>query len=97
MKVKLMPGIASISGKMGKTKDGHRLEFRTYKRPDGKNEVRLYSIPKQTRKKPLSEAEIQARSRFAKVAAEVTKRIKSGDTRSRREIFKEIYAQWFHK
>ena len=95
MKVKLLPGIASISGKMGETKDGNRLEFRTFKKPDGTSEVRLYSIPKQKRKKPLSDAEIQARSRFAKTNAEVTKRVKNGDTRRRQIIFKEVYAELF--
>ncbi len=97
MKVELMPGIAAISGKMGETKDGHRLEFRTFKKADGKTEVRLYSIPKQSRTTPLSEAEIQARSRFAKVNAEVTKRIKNGDNRTRQLIFKEVYAELFGK
>ena len=95
MKVELMPGIAAISGKMGETKDGHRLEFRTFKKADGRTEVRLYSIPKQPRTKPLSEAEKQARSRFAKVNAEVSKRIKNGDTRIRQLIFKEVYAELF--
>jgi hypothetical protein len=95
MKVELIPGIATISGTFGKTKDGHRMEFRTFQRPDGKKEVRLYSIPKRERVTPVSEAEIRARNRFSIVNIEVTKRIQNGDTRRRQDIFREVYAEMF--
>ena len=95
MKVELLPGIATISGKIGKTKDGSRLEFRTFKKPNGKHEVRLYSIPKRERATPVTEAEIRARNRFSQVNAEVTKRVKNGDARRRQTIFREVYSELF--
>lgn len=97
MKVDLIPGIKSISGTMGKTKDGKRLEFRTFTRSNGKTETRLYVKPVYERTAPVTEAEQRSRSRFAAVSAEVTRRAQAGDMRRRGEIFSEVYAEMFKK
>ena len=68
MKVELAAGIESVSGKCG------NMIFKTYKRPNGKTETRAYFNPYRRsrwgkvnpRKTPLSEAEIKARSLFAR-------------------------------
>ena len=75
MKVDLMPGIKSISGKNG------NMVFRTYKRPDGETETRAYMLPRKgwderrkkniygyTRTTKLSEKELAARGRFAQIS-----------------------------
>ena len=69
MKVDLMPGIASMSGKMkAKSPNGKDIIFKTYRRPDGKTETRAYFAPKGGYKRttPLSDNEIAARNRFAR-------------------------------
>ena len=65
----LRDGIKSISGRIG------GIEFRTFKRANGKTETRAYPLPRKQngsygyeRKTPLSDNEITARSRFAKAA-----------------------------
>ncbi len=68
MKVDLMPGIASMSGKMkSKSPYGKDMIFKTFRRPDGKTETRAYFAPKggYQRSTPLSDKEIEARKRFA--------------------------------
>ena len=67
MKCTLMPGIKSISGSM-KQKNGSRIVFKTFSKPSvnrgSKTETRVYLMPRQERKTPLSENEIAARKRF---------------------------------
>ena len=80
MKVELIPGISSMSGKAG------AFMFRTYKRPNGKTETRAYIMPRNgsrcvkgvchptygsKRTTPLSEKEKQARQRFTEVQNQI--------------------------
>ena len=65
----LKDGIESISGRIG------GVEFRTFKRANGKVETRAYPLPRKQngsfgyeRKKPLSDNEIAARNRFTQAA-----------------------------
>ena len=69
MKVDLMPGIASMSGKLkSKSPYGRDMIFKTFRRPDGKTETRAYFAPKGGYKRttPLSDKEIEARKRFVR-------------------------------
>ena len=69
MRIDLMPGIASMSGKLkSKSPYGKDMIFKTYRRPDGKTETRAYFAPKggYQRTTPLSDKEIEARKRFAR-------------------------------
>ena len=69
MKVDLMPGIASMSGKLkSKSPYGKDMIFKTFRRPDGKTETRAYFAPKGGYKRttPLSDKEIEARKRFVR-------------------------------
>ena len=69
MKVDLMPGIASMSGKLkSKSPYGKDMIFKTFRRADGKTETRAYFAPKGGYKRttPLSDKEIEARKRFAR-------------------------------
>lgn len=68
MKCTLNPEIEAISGKIG------GVLYKTYKRPNGKSETRVYLLPKKEngkygyeRKTPVSENEMAARARFAQV------------------------------
>ena len=89
MKVELAAGIDSISGKCG------NMIFKTYKRPNGKTETRAYFNPYRTRwekvnarKTPPSEAEIKARSLFARRQAYVQELLASGRYHDKREAWK---------
>ena len=69
MKCILNPEIENISGKCG------GLLYRTYKRPNGKKETRVYILPRKengkfgyTRKAAYSENEIASKVRFAQIA-----------------------------
>ena len=71
-KCTLKDGIESISGRIG------GVEFRTFKRPNGKTETRAYPLPRKQngsfgyeRKTPLSSNELAARGRFTQAAAYV--------------------------
>lgn len=90
MKCELMPGIKSISGTMKKNADGSRLEFRTFQRPDGSSETRVYICPKKERTTPASDKELAQRARFSLMSAEVHRRIKAGDTRPRKTIWDDV-------
>ena len=79
-RVELMPGIKSISGKVG------NMIFKTYK--NGK--VRAYPADKRIRTKKLSTAETNARFNFGRIAAEVAKRMADGDTRPRKVIWAAV-------
>jgi len=94
MKVQLMPGIKSISGTMKKNRDGSRVEFRTFHRPDGRTETRMYVCNKHERTTPVSKKEWEQRARFCAMSAEVHRRIKAGDKRSRKEIWEDVKAEY---
>ena len=90
MKVELAAGIDSISGKCG------NMIFKTYKRPNGKTETRAYFNPYRRsswekvnpRKTPPSDAEIKARSLFARRQAYVQELLASGRYHDKREAWK---------
>ena len=90
MKVELAAGIDSISGKCG------NMIFKTYKRPNGKTETRAYFNPHcpsswekvNPRKTPPSEAEIKARSLFARRQAYVQELLASGRYHNKKEAWK---------
>ena len=90
MKVELAAGIESASGKCG------NMIFKTYKRPNGKKETRAYFNPYyrtkwgkvNPRKSKPSEAEIKARSLFARRQAYVQELIASGRYHDKREAWK---------
>ncbi len=90
MKVELAAGIESVSGKCG------NMIFKTFKRPNGKTETRAYFNPYRpsswekvnARKTPPSEAEIKARSLFARRQAYVQELLASGRYHDKREAWK---------
>lgn len=83
-----MPGILSISGKVG------NIIFKTRKKTDGTVDVRAYSnIGHASRTTPPSQKELNNRNLFAQVNREVGERIKNGDKRNRHVIFHEVYAE----
>ena len=92
MKVELVAGIESVSGKCG------NMIFKTFKRPNGKTETRAYFNPYHrtrlgkvsARKSKPTESEIKARSNFGAIASEVARRLREGDTRPRSIIWKEV-------
>lgn len=86
-KVELPPNMESISGKLG------NFIFRTYHRPNGTTETRVYRNPffgKTASHKP-TKAQLAQQARFRQTNIEVSKRIAAGDKRHRKLIFKEIY------
>lgn len=85
----LPEGIASISGTLATVHD-RKLVAKTYRRPDGTKESRLYLMPKCKRATPPSDKEIAQRQRFRQMAQEVAKRIADGDTRPRKIIWEEV-------
>ena len=81
----LLPGVESISGKVG------NYLFKTFNR-NGKKEVRVYLCPEgsyRRRSKP-SAKERAARMHFAEQAREVSRRLKAGDTRTKKAIWEEV-------
>ena len=86
----LPKGILSISGKMG------GMIFKTYKRPDGTTVTRAYPNPYRQhgyqRSSPVTDNEARSRNRFALISREVTRRLRSGDTRPRNIIWAEVKA-----
>ena len=90
MKVELAAGIESVSGKCG------NMIFKTYKRPNGKTETRAYFNPYRTRwgrtlnvrKSKPSDAEIKARSLFARRQAYVQELLASGRYHDKKEAWK---------
>ena len=90
MKVELAAGIESVSGKCG------NMIFKTYKRPNGKTETRAYFNPYRRsswekvnpRRTPPSDAEIKARSLFARRQAYVQELLASGRYHDKREAWK---------
>ena len=95
-KTQLQPQILAISGAIG------NMIFRTYTKPDGTKETRVYRNPyfKQNgrssceRKTPVSDKERAARSRFSLMAKAVNDRIKAGDQRPRSEIWQDVKQQF---
>ena len=87
MDVELIKGIASLSGTVSRYRDGRVLVARTYKRT---GKTCFYVIdPRRRRTKPTP-SELKARSTFGAIASEVARRLKSGDTRPRPVIWKEV-------
>ena len=90
MKVEFAAGIESASGKCG------NLIFKTYKRPNSKKETRAYFNPYRPsrwekvnpRKTPLSDAEVRARTLFARRIAYVQELLASGRYHDKREAWK---------
>ena len=81
----LFPGIASVSGKLGK------VLFKTFTRPDGSSFTRVYSTAGHAKRKSKpSASELVQRQRFARIAAEVARLMRSGDTRPRQLIWREV-------
>jgi len=89
-KCNLPKGILSISGKLG------GMIFKTYTRPDGTTETRAYPNPYRQhgyqRTTPVTAKEKHQRAIFAQVSREVTRRLRSGDTRPRSIIWAEVKA-----
>jgi hypothetical protein len=87
-KVELPPNMESISGKLG------NFIFRTYRKPNGTTETRVYRNPfcgqNNVRHEP-TKAQIAQQQLFRQTNIEVSKRIANGDKRHRKVIFKEIY------
>ena len=79
-RVKLMAGIASLSGNLG--------EFRFRHLANG--ETRVYLGHPSPRQSPPSATELRTRDRFAQINAELTRRRKQGDTRPRAVLWREI-------
>ena len=71
MKVTLAAGIKSLSGSI-KEKNGSRIIFKTFTKPSvnrkSNTETRMYIMPPQKRKSPVSEKELKHRARFAQAA-----------------------------
>lgn len=90
MKVEFAAGIESASGKCG------NMIFKTFKRPNGKKETRAYFNPyhdprwrsTHARKSKPSEAEIKARTLFARRIAYVQELLASGRYHDKREAWK---------
>ena len=95
MKVELMPGIKSISGK------DRNMLFRTYTK-NGNKETRAYFLPRihdksghvigygHRRKTKLTDKEICQRRKFAFVVRAIAARRQAGDQRSKKELWKEF-------
>ena len=73
MKCTLNPSFKNVSGRSGD------LLFKTFKRPDGSKQTRVYMLPRNyktgkvgyERKAPLSEKEIGARNKFTIVSRQI--------------------------
>ena len=95
MKVDLMPGIKSISGKNG------NMLFRTYTK-NGKKETRAYFLPRiqdktghvlgygHQRKTKPTDKELRNRRRFAFITRAIAARRQAGDTRPKKDLWKEF-------
>ena len=95
MKVELMPGIKSLSGKYG------NMLFKTFTK-NGKKETRAYFLPAvrdgrgrvtgygQRRTTKITDKEIRQRKKFSFVSKAIAARRQAGDTRSKKELWKEF-------
>ena len=81
-KVDLMAGLQSVSGRAG------NFVFRTFRRPDGKTETRMYPYKKQKRTTKIRKTELAARSLFTRRQALVQELLSSGQCRSKAEAWK---------
>lgn len=81
----LIPGVESISGKVG------NFMFKTFDR-NGQKEVRVYLCKPDSyrRKTKVSAHERRQRALFAAQSREVGRRIREGDTRTKKEIWEEV-------
>ena len=83
----ILPGtIMSISGKMG------NLIYKTFKKPDGTTETRVYQHPGR-RSTPVTDEERKSRALFGQIARIVRLRQQDGDTRPRKVIWAEVKAE----
>ena len=90
MKVKLIPGIASMSGTLCKNQDGSRYIITTRKAATTNPvKVRMYFRPASSyqRKTPISEKELAARCRFAILARRVKELMEQHVCRTRKEAW----------
>lgn len=81
--ITLLPGIATISGRMG----DH--VFKTYHR-NGQTFVRMMPYCKPKRTTPLTDNEKKNNNLFGRIAKEVSQRIAHGDNRPRNIIWHEV-------
>ena len=83
----LLPGVESISGKVG------NFMFKTFKR-NGKKEVRVYLCGPESyqRSTKVSRKEKRQRASFGEQSREVARRLKAGDKRPKKEIWAEVRA-----
>jgi len=95
-KVELPGEIKSLSGALG------GVIFRTYKKPDGTTETRMYKNPYHTvngrsashRATVLTPQERAVRAQFAQMSRAVSARQRAGDKRPKSEIWKEVKAEY---
>ena len=81
----LFPGIASVSGKIGK------VIFKTFTRPDGSSVTRVYPADGYTpRRTAPSERELAQRQRFARIASAFAQCRRNGDTRPKKILWDEL-------
>ena len=89
MRIKLASGIESISGK------SKNMIFKTYTKPDGSTETRMYFVPRNEdgepvyqRSTPVSKHEIQIRALFSKRQQRVNQLLKANPKLSKKEAWK---------
>ena len=89
VKVTLAAGIESASGKTG------NVQFRTFRKPDGSIETRMYLVPraengkyKYERSTPVTEREKQVRELFSKRQQRVNQLLKANPKLSKKEAWK---------
>ena len=95
-KVELPKHIKSLSGAMG------NFIFRTYNKPDGTTETRMYRNPyrkvngrsEYRRATKLTDKEIAVRKRFAALTRAYNARRKAGDKRDRATIWRELKQEY---
>ena len=81
----LLPGIASISGKLG------NVLFKTFTRRDGTSVTRIYRADARTKRRSRpSERELAQRRLFGRISSEVARRQRNGDTRPKKIIWDEV-------
>ena len=79
--------IRSLHGTIQRNSDGSRLIVRTSSRT---GRMTMLLLKPQKRSKPVSQHELDLRSRFSVMAREVARRISAGDKRPKARIWAEI-------
>jgi len=81
----LFPGIASVSGRLGK------VLFKTFTLPDGSSVTRVYSTEGHKRRRtPPSDREKAQRARFAAISRAIAQCRRNGDTRPKQLLWDEL-------